>query len=128
MAYRRCPVCSKLFVREYNSQKYCSTECADYMTKKRQRKLPYSINTSCLNCGAIFNTQRNKIFCSANCRTIYYKTKKHTESLNQIYRQKDELSGKTLSEVARLAKENNMTYGKYVGQIFLKNQKIRRYK
>jgi predicted nucleic acid-binding Zn ribbon protein len=93
-----CVVCGKNFKRK-GYEKICSEEC-----RKVARKVQEKV---CGTCGKVFMpTQKNKKFCSAEC--------KKKANCPQKEKKPKPLKKISISEIARIAREKGLSYGKYV--------------
>lgn len=98
-----CPICKKEFVREVNSQVYCSA-CRKASKKKPKPKIMKKF--SCNWCGKDFESYRKKKYCCSTCRAFangrkYIRPSKQTKKLS-------------LEEIAILSREAGLSYGQYV--------------
>ena len=100
-----CPVCLKLFSTEKNAVKFCSTQCSDEYKKLSKRK-----KCVCAWCNKTFYTMRKRTYCTENCR-MYANAR-----ISETVIKKPPKPKVSLAEVARLANECGITYGKYVQQ------------
>lgn len=98
-----CPYCLKQFEATSNAVKFCSPTC-----KEQYKILSKKKRCVCSWCNKTFFTMRKKTYCSEDCR-LYANARKSEKTVE--YHFKPRLS---LAEVARLATECGMTYGKYV--------------
>ncbi len=101
-----CPVCQKEFCTSANAQKFCSQQCRD---KIKPIKNPPNRKCICKGCGAVFFTKRRRAYCNEDCRM-------YANGRGKVFTKKeDKQSCKyTLSQIAALANEAGMTYGRYV--------------
>lgn len=99
-----CPYCGKEFVTDKNAAKYCSAAC------RRKANAPVSYlgerTFNCQWCGDSFVSDRQKKYCSGECRVASYK---------KIHLGKKRLTPTlTLSQVALLSRQAGLSYGQYV--------------
>ena len=98
-----CPICLKQFQTVKNATKFCSGECkAEFLKQSKKKKC------ICAWCNKTFYTLRKKTYCTDVCR-LYANAR-----LSQPVIKKNSKPKISLNEVARLARECGMTYGKYV--------------
>ena len=104
-----CAICGKPFTTNIKTKIYCGVGCSYQAQKNRNAKrykdadqrpdnAQTAITKMCKGCGKEFTTiVHHQLYCAPNCRS----SKKVKKVLS-------------LAEVAQLAKESGMTYGKYV--------------
>ncbi len=103
-----CPVCLKQFTTTKNATKFCSIECS-----KEFKKLSKKKKCICAWCNKTFYTMRKKTYCTERCR-LYANAR-----ISEPVIKKDAKPKMSLQEVAKLARDCGMTYGKYVQQFGL---------
>lgn len=98
-----CKYCGKEFTSTHNSQKYCTVECRD---KARHNKRLGTRVFECEFCGELFEADAKRRFCTVECR-------RKAESARKKKRKpkKPKLS---LEQVAKLSREEGLSYGEYV--------------
>ena len=108
---KKCSECGKEFILKRGNQQYCCPKC-----KRRHgsKYVPLGVRTFvCTFCGTKFESPHRKKFCCEKCRTNHYRNGKgHKTSLP-----KGTLS---LDEVAKIAKEQGLTYGQYMQREYTK--------
>ena len=98
-----CEYCGKEFTTTHNSQKYCTVECRD---KARHNKRLGTRVFECEFCGELFEADAKRRFCTVECRRKAERKKK-----KQTKPKKPKLS---LEQVAKLSREEGLSYGEYV--------------
>lgn len=134
MAQKTCPICLKNFTTTAKNQTYCDKYCSRIARQNSWRKKDFKEIVECPQCGTSFKNNRNKQYCSIACRNKAYanymkiynkrKSKKNSKesTTDQIHKKPDALSGKSLTQVVKLAKEAGMSYGKYVMMMSTKDK------
>ena len=109
---KKCEVCGKEFETEYKHQKYCCEICK----RKRdyQRHLVGERIFVCRFCGKEFKSKKKCAYCSTQCRGRYRRNSKRPSRAPK--------GALSLSEVARLAREQGLTYGQYMQREYAKKQ------
>lgn len=117
MYKRKCLMCGKEFLKKCNSQKYCSEECRlkDYYKKKNPEK-----EIICECCGKTFITHCKKKYCSEKCRRIANSPSKKPSKRNSRKRN----NFISLNDMARIARENGISYGQLVAQMEAEKDEI----
>lgn len=106
----QCRNCGKEFVREKNSQKYCSVQCRDEYYKRENRNLTNKYE--CKWCGVEFKSLRKRKYCCDRCRL------KANGRLLSVPKKKAK-NFMSIEEVARASREAGLSYGLYVAQMGL---------
>lgn len=96
-----CKYCGKEFTTCNNNHVYCTPECREAYYKQPLGRRTFE----CAFCGNSFEADARRKYCSAECRrNAEVSTKKRSK------RKKPKL---TLSQAAKLSREEGLTYGKY---------------
>lgn len=103
-----CRQCGKVFVTTNHNQKYCSVECRDKAYKEKPYKPLGTRVFECEFCGDLFESDTKRRFCTPECRLKYEREKKKPKKTK-----KPKLS---LNDVAKLCREECLSYGKYVAK------------
>lgn len=103
-----CPYCGKEFIREKNAQKYCSERCRI----RNNRGFPLIPGTelkeyTCSFCGRTFKWDKKKKYCSLECRE---------RANGRGIRKTRKPKGLSMTAIAKLAREEDLSYGKYVAK------------
>ncbi len=101
MITRICKSCGKSFTTNANARMYCNSQCA----KAEKKKQPILWTYTCCWCGQKFKAERKRKYCTEDCRLTANGRKK-----TGLMLERPDLS---LTDVARLAKEEGLSYGKY---------------
>lgn len=105
MLTRTCEYCGKEFETSCHNGKFCSMKCRDKAYKERKVRLGER-TFYCELCGKAFESDRRRRFCTDECRRKAERGKKKS-------RKKPKLS---LEQVAKLSREEGLSYGRYVGK------------
>ena len=100
-----CEYCGKEFKTTNHNQKYCSAECRDQAYKTRPSKPLGTRVFECEFCGELFKADAKRRFCTVECRRKAERGKK-----KQTKPKKPKL---TLEQVAKLSREEGLSYGQY---------------
>ncbi len=104
MLTKICECCGKEFKTSCRRGKYCSMECRDKVYKERKVRL--GVRTFyCELCGKAFESDKRRKFCTPECRRKAERGGKKSK--------KPKLS---LEQVAKLSREEGLSYGRYVGK------------
>jgi len=99
-----CPVCGKEFTTDKNAAKYCSAKCR----RKANAPIPQATERTftCMWCGSTFKSDRQKKYCSAECRINSYR--------KNTFKRKQPEPSLSLAQVAILSRQAGLSYGRYV--------------
>jgi len=100
-----CAQCGKEFTTTHPTQKYCTLECRDKAYKSRDKRLGRRV-FECEFCNKLFEADAKRRFCTPECRRKAERKKK-----KQTKPKKPKL---TLEQVAKLSREEGLSYGEYV--------------
>ena len=103
-----CGQCGKVFVTTNHNQKYCSVECRDKAYKEKPYKPLGTRVFECEFCGELFEADAKRRFCTPECRRKAEQGKKKIRKPK-----KPKLS---LIDVAKLCREEGLSYGQYVAK------------
>lgn len=76
-----CKKCSKLFIANARSARFCSTDCwsKDYNERRRAKAKEARGTSSCRQCQVTYKQKRsNQYFCCTECKTKFNNAKKYT--------------------------------------------------
>lgn len=121
MYLKKCKVCGKEFGTDNQQEQMCSEECKQERKReiardfaKRNREIEKIVESNiekhCAYCGKVFHspTKRKKYCCNLCMRSA------HQEKSAVAKDRRREKPAKSLTEIAREAKEHGMSYGSYV--------------
>lgn len=100
-----CEHCGKEFVTTNHNQKYCSVECRQKAYKEKPYKPLGTRVFECEFCGELFEADIKRKFCTPECRLKYERGKRKTR--------KPKKPKLTLEQVAKLSREEGLSYGQY---------------
>ena len=105
-----CKMCGKEFERTHNAQKHCSVKCRRKYYSKKEVIKKYQLNKqqTCSWCGIIFEAEQKRKYCSDECRHLANGIGKRETKYNFA-----------LGNIAKLAREAGLSYGKYVAKMGL---------
>ena len=116
-----CVYCGKKFEPVSRKQKYCSNECMTKLYKDIRDKMAEArgiIIHNCEICGKEYKpfSARQK-YCSTDCsREAYKRASRKVRHIKIIEPKKKKPPTLSISDICRLAREEHMSYGKYVAK------------
>lgn len=82
---KTCLGCGCEFTPPKRSQKYHSKRCQKQAANIRKRRLP--VDRRCRQCDAEFDSPRNRLFCSTDCRSIWWAAERQSRKWQGVDRQ-----------------------------------------
>lgn len=106
---KKCKHCGKEFTTDCNSKVYCSPACQKKSQQKKKNNLRFAETYYCAWCGVEFKAERKRRYCCDECRL------KANGRLLSVPKKKAK-NFMSIEEVARSAKEANLTAGQYMAK------------
>lgn len=119
-----CNFCGKEFESRHPAVQYCSKSCKNKAQRRRRRQREaaargYVYHRVCRHCKKEFDVHDHRVnYCSVECRSKAAKeyrvvyNRRYAEKVAEREEKKKAIP--SLSEVARLAREQGLTYGQYM--------------
>lgn len=115
MEPKKCPYCDCVFTPKTHNQIYCSSKCRKASEQLSHKRI-FNINSPnlyyCAWCGKGFTANRTRKYCSKVCMRYF----------NGAQRPKRDNANTTeLARINQLARDNGLSYGRYVGKEYAKS-------